>query len=365
MRVSGAANLVSIEETSSWAMLHIAETLLERRELAEAITAFTSAEANGAAADQCCAGRWLAHMLSGDFEAAWCENDSIRARGAPDPHRFWLGEDFRGKRVMLRCLHGLGDSVHFLRYVALLREEAAKLIVEVPPALLDLMPFFAGIEEVITWGEQAPHPAPEWDVQMEVTELPYVFRTTCSELPLATSYLRLPAAELERCRPEPSNTASLRVGVVWASGVWNPARSVSLNLLEKVLQMNGCEFWNLQGGLSREDWNRVCGCEQLHSGESCASSVLGLAALISQMDLILTSDTLAAHLAGALNVPAWVMIECAADWRWMHERGDSPWYPSMRLFRQRHRGDWSDVIGMVETALKEKIYSRQQRAVIT
>ncbi len=343
----------------------MAEQLLDLRELPQAILAFASAEANGAAPDRCSAGRWLAKMLDGNFESAWCENDAIRRRGGPDPNRFWLGEDFGGKRVIVRCLHGLGDSVHFLRYVAMLRERAAKLIVEVPPALMELVPYFQGIDEVITWGEQAPHFPPEWDVQIEVTELPYVFRTTCSELPFNTSYLRLPTTILKRYKPEPLDLVSLRVGVVWTSGVWDAARSVPLEMLQRVLQMEGCEFWNLQGGLPREDWNCLHGSNKLHSAEVCASSVLGLAALISQMDLVVTSDTLAAHLAGALNVPAWVMLQYAADWRWMLERGDSPWYPSMRLFRQRHRGNWSDVIDDVQAALKEVLYSRQGRRTIT
>ena len=117
------------------ALLAEAETLLAARRLPDALEAFRRAEAAGADADRCAAGRWLAHILVGDFENAWRESDCIRKRGKPDPHRFWQGEDLNGKRVIVRCLHGYGDAVQFLRYAPLLRRMVSRLIIEVPPRL--------------------------------------------------------------------------------------------------------------------------------------------------------------------------------------------------------------------------------------
>ena len=122
-------------------------------------------------------GRWTAHMLTGNFAAAWRESDTIRAGGAPDPHRFWAGENLRGRRVMLRCLHGYGDAVQFLRYAPRLQRTASRLTVEVPPAMMEIARYFCGVDDVITWGVDAPARAPSWDVQVEVMELPYLFRT--------------------------------------------------------------------------------------------------------------------------------------------------------------------------------------------
>ena len=313
-----------------------AEQLLARRELAAAERAFLEADVD---ADRASAGLWMTHMLAGNFEAAWRESDAIRRRGAPDPHRFWTGEDVRGRRVMLRCLHGLGDAVQFLRYAPLLRQRAASLTVQVPPALLDLAPCFDGVDEVITWEEREP----AWDLQVEITELPYLFRTRMEDLPIASRYLHVPSGR--------EAAAELQVGVVWASGDWNPARSVPFDLLRGLLETPGCVFWNLQAGAARAQWQTLGGAVDGRSDDLSTTSVLELARLMSRMDLVLTPDSLPAHVAGALGVPAWVMLERAADWRWMVERADSPWYPSLRLFRQPGDGDWKSVVDGVAQEL--------------
>lgn len=332
-----------------------AESLLESRKLAHAVLTFNHAELLGASPDRCSAGRWLAATLRGDFPAAWSESDAIRQRGAPDPNRFWQGEDIRGKRLMLRCLHGFGDAVQFLRYAPQLRLLASKLIVQLPPAMLEIAGYFDGVAEVVTWGQH-----PEWDVQMEVIELPYFFRTRLEDLPIATNYLHLPGSLLRSIAPQACSPESLRVGLVWASGEWNPGRSLPLQLLRPLTRMPGCEFWNLQGGPAREQWCCLGQGVILHDARSSSDTVLKLAALIAQLDLVIIPDTLAAHLAGALGTPAWVMVEHASDWRWMHARMDSPWYPSLRIFRQHRPGDWAGVARDVQFALALLAGSRAQ-----
>jgi len=353
---------VSLGSTAEEA-LHYAERLLESRELGRAVIALNCAELRGASPDQCSAGRWLAAMLRGDFSAAWAESDAIRARGAPDPNRFWQGEDIRGKRVIVRCLHGFGDAVQFLRFAPMLRALASKLIVEVPPAMLEIARCFKGVDTVITWGEQAPAFPPQWDVQIEILELPYLFRTSLEDLPIARQYLRIPPSVLRSVAPRPHSSESLHVGLVWASGEWNLARSVPLELLRPVVSTHGCEFWNLQGGPQREQWSRLGGRPWLHDSWPSCNSILKLAAMIAQLDLLITPDTLAAHLAGALGRPAWVMLEHASDWRWMHARTDSPWYPSLRLFRQHAPGDWQEVVRSMQSALGDLAGTAEERLV--
>lgn len=343
--------------------LEYAERLLANRQLAHAVPALNYAEHCGAHPDQCSSGRWLAAMLRGDFSAAWTECDAIRARGAPDPNRLWHGEDIRGKRVILRCLHGFGDAVQFLRYAPMLRALASTLIVEVPPAMLEIAPYFAGVDEVITWGEQAPAVAPEWDVQIEIVELPYFFRTRAEDLPIATKYLYVPRHVLRDVAPRPNSPDSLRIGLVWASGEWNPERSMPVHLLRPLLHTSDCEFWNLQGGPSREQWSQLGSSSVLHDAYSSSDTILKLASLIAQLDLVITPDTLAAHLAGALGTPAWVMLEHASDWRWMHARTDCPWYPSLRLFRQPSAGHWQGLIRHLQSALATLARSREERLV--
>jgi hypothetical protein len=342
-----------------------AEDRLQARDLVAAVSAYDDAEEWGEDPDRCAAGRWMAHMLSGNFEAAWHESDLICERGARDPHRFWQGEDLTHKRVILRCLHGLGDTVQFLRYAPLLQARASELIVQVPPQMLELAGSFRGVSRVITWGETAPAQEPAWDVQIEINELPYVFRTRSGDLPLSSRYLRVPAPWLRATSPEPADEDSLLVGVVWASGEWNPSRSITLETLDAVLQTCGCEFWNLQGGPARTAWAQQPRRRELHDADLCAESLPNLAALIAQLDLVITTDTLAAHLAGAQGVPAWVLLDYAADWRWQHERDDSPWYPSLRLFRQPSPGDWDTVIRKVRSALQMQAMAQERRRTVS
>lgn len=330
-----------------------AEADLEARRLLSAWSGFHAAETRGFSPDRCSAGRWLACMLLGDFAAAWRESDLIRRRGAPDPHRFWRGEPLAGKRVMLRCLHGLGDAVQLLRYVPALNRIVSRLTVEVPPAMIQLTPCFEGVERVISWGGHAPAEPVPWDVQIEINELPYIFRTTLADLPLRTRYLRLPAPLLRHNRIAPVHDRSTRIGLVWAAGHWNPARSIPFPQMKPLLTTPGCEFWNLQGGEARQDWPAQPGLRRWHAAENCAQSLANLAATIAQLDLVITADTLAAHLAGAMGIPAWVMLPFAADWRWLHDRCDSPWYPSLRLFRQPQEGDWASVLRAVRDALQQ------------
>jgi hypothetical protein len=235
---------------------------------------------------------------------------------------------------------------------------ALQLIVEVPPKLLELAPMLAGVEHVITWGEQASALAPEWDLQVEINELAHLFRVDLSELAVATQYLRVPQHITSRYAALPNEVGSVKVGVVWAGGEWNTSRSIPFEDFAPVLQVSACEFWNLQGGESRNSW--PAGLVHLHAAEECQDSIVALAAMIAQMDLVITSDTLAAHLAGAQGVPCWLMLQHAADWRWMHGREDSPWYPSLRLFRCTRGKGWSEVVGRVVSALASQRSAEQE-----
>ena len=341
-------------------LLSAAENLLAARELDHAWRLFCRAEAGGADQDQCSAGRWMIAMLQGDFSSAWRESDAIHRRGAPDEHRVWQGEALSGKRVIVRCLHGFGDIVQFARYALMLNRCAAKVIWEMPPEMLQIASYFHGIDHVLAWGE-ACVAGRDWDAQVEVTELPYIFRTTVANLPIASRYIHLPSRTIHRATREMAASRVPRIGVVWSAGAWNPLRSIPISILKRIFQVTGCEFWNLQGGTCRYfDTQREDGVS-LRDSPACDDGILCLAGVISQLDLVVTVDTLAAHLAGALSVPVWLMLQYAADWRWMAHRSDSPWYRSMRIFRQPRPGAWSDVVESIAKELHIWLRRDQRR----
>ena len=339
-----------------------AEKAIADEEMVVALKLLDAAEAAGAEPDRCAGNRWMTHMLRGDLPAAWCESDAIRRRGAPDPHRFWMGEDLRGKRVILRSLHGFGDAVQMFRFLPRLQAMAAHLIVEVPPRLVELAPFFDGVTEVITWGEGAPAQSPLWDVQLEVMELPYLLRVSTGELAPKHGYLRLPAAlRVEvAASMEAKRAASMkaervpRVGVVWTAGHWNPSRSIAPELLAGLARVEGVEFWSLEHrhGSAANSSFPAQPTDSWRDAAEVGDGILRLAATVEQLDLVITVDTLAAHLAGALGVPCWLLLQHRADWRWMSGRTDSPWYPTLQLYRQRAPGDWAGLLATVAADLK-------------
>lgn len=329
-----------------------AETLLAERSIAEATACFDQAERMGAHADRCASGRWHCLMLTAAYGRAWLESDAIRARGAYDPHRYWNGSSLRG-RVLMRSLHGFGDAVQYLRYAPLVRARAERLIVQASPRLLELLRYFPSIDCAVPWGEE-----PAWDMQIEVTELPYIFRSTPATLPRVVPYLYLPADLGTGIESTIGRQHKPRVGLVWTGGEWDSSRSIPFRYMRELLFVEGVEFWSLQESKDNQEWSTFCSEQNWPERTGGEHSIEHLAAFIREMDLIVTVDSLAAHLAGAIGKPVWVMLKQRADWRWMLERSDSPWYPTMRLFRQPLEGDWLSVIRTIQAALNTSYIAR-------
>ncbi len=348
----------TLQELTGDALADMAETALAAEELPTAIALFDRAEPDVADPDRCAGGRWMAYMLAGNYQAAWEESDAIRRRGAPDPHRFWNGEELRDRRLILRSLHGFGDAVQMFRFLPQLQSIVSELIVEVPPRLLELAPCFDGIGRVITWGEGARSSTPMWDVQMEVMELPYALRVSAADLTPQQGYLHLPQAQRVRVAEVLGRRALPRVGVVWGAGTWNTSRSIAFAEFRALLDVDGVEFWNLQGEPEHGAWlvrRRDKPCRDVYE---CGDGIATLAAVIEQLDLVITVDTLAAHLAGALGVSCWLLLQHRADWRWMSGRENSPWYPSLRLMRQTQAGDWAGLLRQVRQELDAKVWEK-------
>jgi hypothetical protein len=291
---------------------------------------------------------WTAAMRSGDFMAAWAVSDEVLRRRIESGERcwdwprhlqyVWRGEALRDKRVLVRCYHGLGDTIQFIRFAAPLRQLARHTVFWVQPELLELAKAAPGVDRAIPLHEGAPDVA--YDLDIEIMELPHALRITPQTLGRGVPYL------FARFAGEADNASSRkRVGLVWRAGTWNPSRSIPIELLMRARAAAGVDLVSLQldadpaeiAALDATDWRRA--------------DVYLLATRLMTLDLVITVDTMVAHLAGALGRPVWTLLPADCDWRWMEGRSDSPWYPSMRLFRQRHAGRWRDVLDDVIAAL--------------
>lgn len=282
-------------------------------------------------------------MLDGDFERAWRVTDGIEAPRragvceATDSNLLWDGTPVEGRKVLVRCWHGLGDSIQFLRFVPMLRARAAEVFV-------DLQPELRGIFPDLTLADSC-----EGAVEIESMELPYLLRVQRDEIPARTPYV---AACRGRRFLDPG--AARKVGVVWAAGEWNPARSLPLAQLAPVAEVPGVELYSLQQGARTEELKDVG--FRITPLDATTRDLTALASAMLELDLVISVDSMTAHLAGALGRPVWTLLRRNADWRWMRDREDSPWYPTMRLFRQAVEGEWA---GVVQKVVAELSQSRQ------
>jgi hypothetical protein len=295
---------------------------------------------------------WLAHMRRGDYAAAWAVSDRVlRARaGTPCWHwprhqqYVWDGRPLDGRRVLVRCYHGLGDTIQFVRYAAPLRAVAARVTLWAQPALLDLVRTARGVDEALPLHDGTPDV--EYDADVEIMELAHVLRSTLDTLPAEVPYLSAggPAARLA-ARPARPRGAPLAVGVVWRAGDWDERRSIPFPLVATLAEAPGVELHVLQRGPALAE------CPDGFGVRSGTDDVVAAARLMNRLDLVLSVDSMPAHLAGALGRPVWTLLHADPDWRWMLGRDDTPWYPTMRLFRQPRPGDWAAVMARVRAEL--------------
>jgi tetratricopeptide (TPR) repeat protein len=270
----------------------------------------------------------------------------------PCPFRqpVWDGSDLNGKTLLLHAEQGLGDTIQFIRYAAIATQKGGRVIFTCHRPLIRLLSGIPGIEEFIPLGL----PLPEFHVYAPLLSLPGILGTTLATVPAQVPYLQTPATGFQLPITQASTASKLKVGLVWAGGSLykhNHSRSFSLRVLEPILHLPNLTCYSLQKGIPQLEITELGWQDRIHDLSGTLNDMADTAAAIAQLDLVITVDTAVAHLAGALAKPVWVLLAHVPDWRWMLERTDSPWYPTMRLFRQGQAGDWPGVMQQVATAL--------------
>jgi Flp pilus assembly protein TadD len=313
--------------------------------------------------------RGLAWLTCGDFERGWPEYEwrlSCKRHVGYNPSGpRWTGEDLRGKTILLHSEQGFGDTIQIIRFVTDVRKRGAgQVIVICQESLVRLIARFPGIDVL----KEERSPVPPFDVHASLWSLPGILGTTLANLPAPRAYLSADEGTiafwrttLGRALGQYDMDHSLKIGIVWQG---NPKhrqdrfRSFRLRELEPLAKVPCVRLISLQKEHGLDQIRALDGRFSVteltsQTGESeDQRDFLDTAAIISQLDLVVTADSAVAHLAGSLGVPVWVALQSVAEWRWMLDREDSPWYPSMRLFRQTSAGDWPGVFARMACILE-------------
>ncbi|MEQ8666043.1 MAG: tetratricopeptide repeat protein [Rhodospirillales bacterium] len=252
----------------------------------------------------------------------------------------WDGQPARDKCLLVAAEQGLGDTVQFVRFLAKARTRVGRLVLVVQTPLKGLCGGVAGADAVLASGETLPR----HDLKISLLSLPHRLRTSLATLPAPERYLHGPPIESVQ-------GGGLRVGIAWQGnpeGAGDRGRSVTLDILRPVLSASGVRFFSLQKNFGLDQLAAFPEVEDV--GSRCATFA-DTAAIMKTLDLVITTDTAVAHVAGALGRPTWLLLKRAPAWRWLENRTDSPWYPSMRLYRQAMTGDWGTPVQRIAADL--------------
>ena len=295
-------------------------------------------------------------LMNGDFEngfAAYRWRRKCRALSDGDPtftEPEWQGEPLDGRTLLLFAEYGLGDALHFVRYLPMVTALGGRIILQVQPALATLLQQLPDVT-VIPRGA----PLPPFDLQLPLMSLPRIFGTTLETIPAEVPYLHPDPAKLARWRAALADVAALKVGVVWAGNARHKGdrqRSLPAEAVLPRLVMPGVQLYSLQKEPRLEDAEALAALgRDIIDLAPTLGDFADTAAAVAVLDLVIAVDTSVAHLAGALGRPVWMLTPYALDWRWLRDREDSPWYPTMRLFRQRSPREWDDPLMRLSAAL--------------
>lgn len=313
----------------------------------------------------------LTQLRMGDWERGWAGYEArwqfreVHRRPRFFKQARWRGENLHGERVLLHAEQGLGDTIQFCRYATLVAARGGVPILQVQPAAERLMPSLAVVRAGLAETKVLDAEPPQFDLECPLLSLPAVFHTSIDTVPWSGAYLAADSElAAEKLAQLPGAENGLRVGLAWAGNPRykaDPARSMRLAALLPLLRAVNATWISLQKGPASEQLTDLPSDVCVWDGSSCDHDLAETAALVAGLDLVITTDTCIAHLAGAMDKPVWILLPHLADWRWMEASETTPWYPSARLFRQRTPGDWPGVLERVIAAYKASYAGQTHR----
>jgi hypothetical protein len=299
-------------------------------------------------------GNWADAMRRADLKRAWdicdqhlreyCKFGPAKHTGERHCQRIWRGEKLEKRRVLVRCYHGLGDTIQFVRFAKPLRDAAQEVLLWVQPQLLELLRGVEGVDSLHPLNDGTPDL--DYDVDIEIMELAHALRVTPELIAARVPYLHAGQYSSRRRAPL-GQRRRISIGLVWEAGNWDRRRCVPPRVLSKLHAVPGIRLYSLQQGTGGST------ADAIPAEDIAAPDLPSLAATIMSLDLVLTIDTMVAHLAGALGIPVWTMLHADCDWRWPKTGRKSIWYPNMTLFHQPSFGDWEGLLDQVVLELNQ------------
>jgi tetratricopeptide (TPR) repeat protein len=345
------------------ALINRGNTLKDMKQYKEAIASFENALALQPKIPSAHWNKALTHILLGEYEQGWKEYEwgwQCGERGKPRQYSqpTWLGaEPIAGKTILIHPEQGFGDLIQFSRYVPMLENLGANVILEAPASLVELMASLSSKLTVIKEGDALP----AFDVVCPVMSLPLALKTTLKTIPANTPYLRESESKKQYWQAKLGVKTRPRIGIVWSGSMTNQIdnnlcarRNIPLEQLKPLFELP-LEFHVLQKDIRPEDKPTLESLTQLHCHQEELKDFADTAAIIQEVDLVISVCTSVAHLSGALGHNTWVLLPYSADYRWMLNENESPWYPNIELIRGKKIGNWSDIVQKTIQKLKASL----------
>lgn len=313
----------------------------------------------------------LSFLSFGNFEEGWpayetrwkrIKNNDKRPRAFNYPlTKQWDGWNLNGKRILIRAEQGLGDTLQFIRYAQLLKKQGAFVIAEIQKVLIPLFSACDYLDELVPVGSKLPY----FDYQIPLMTLPLIFKTTLETIPAYIEYLYPDPTLVSFWKKQLAHDPNFKIGICWyGDSAHGQHKFMPLHYFSQLASLDNVSLYSLQkmNGLEQLEKlpNKHCICQFDTDFDQSHGPFMDTAATMKNLDLVITVDTSIAHLAGALGIPVWIVLPFPAEWRWLTNRNDSPWYPTMRLFRQQNYEDWEPVIKKIITELPDYIHLKEK-----
>ncbi|MBF0422668.1 MAG: tetratricopeptide repeat protein [Magnetococcales bacterium] len=329
------------------ALTNLGSLLHKQGRLHEALEAFFMAQEADPNFAEAYFGASLVQLLLGDYPSGWRHYEwRWRTRGF-QPHGqgqpVWDGGVLSGRTLLIHCEQGLGDSIQFIRFVPLVKEKGGRIVVLCPPPLYRLFSRMASIDLLVRHGDSVP----PCDCQIPLMSLAGLLGTTPDTIPAQGPYLQVEKGPGQEKMFLPAEFPGLKVGLVWRGSRHfknDHIRSMPVSMVGQLLTLEGCLFVSLQKEMTTEERAWMAAKRHFVDLSQELYDFADTARILASLDLVISVDTAVLHLAGAMGIPVWGVIPHVPDWRWLLGRADSPWYPSLRLFRQSRPGSWQEVL---------------------